>query len=301
MTMRRKRAALITLCILMGLVSVPVALTWREVRQEQLNHALIAAVERHDAATVRSLLRQGADPNAPILPNDKRSAWTRLLDHVLDRPVPTAFDTDSLLLKAVGWQPKRGPVSLETPAFDNADITRMLAESGATVNFQGTGDQYESFMGNLGMHELSLGSDVRWHTTPLLTAVGFQQWGAVKVLLAHHGEVNATDTFGNTPLMYAAGFDNTEALNALLDCGADVNARNHCGETALLFALDAYRIMLEWRPMPELRATVACLLQHGASVNIHDSTGMSVLTMAYFYGNKDERLLRMLKHAGAKK
>jgi hypothetical protein len=62
--MRRRRAALLTLLVLVGLVAVPVVLTWREVKQEQLNHALIAAVDHNDAAEVRRWLRQGADPNA---------------------------------------------------------------------------------------------------------------------------------------------------------------------------------------------------------------------------------------------
>jgi hypothetical protein len=60
------------------LIAVPVALTWRQVRQEQLNHALTTAVDRNDTAGVRKLLRQGADPSASVLPNDKRPIWERM-------------------------------------------------------------------------------------------------------------------------------------------------------------------------------------------------------------------------------
>ncbi len=35
--------------------------TWREVRQERLNHALIAVVRRNDTDAVRNLLHGGAD------------------------------------------------------------------------------------------------------------------------------------------------------------------------------------------------------------------------------------------------
>jgi hypothetical protein len=80
--MRRKRTALLTLLLLIGLIAVPVVLTWREVRQEQLNHALIAAVDRNEAAGVRRLLRQGADPNAQVHTDDKRSLWKQVWDRL---------------------------------------------------------------------------------------------------------------------------------------------------------------------------------------------------------------------------
>ena len=83
--MRRRRAAMLTLLPLAGLVAVPVELTWREVRQEQLNHALISAVIQNRASRVRSFLQQGASPNA-FLAYDDRSIWRRLLDTVLHRP-----------------------------------------------------------------------------------------------------------------------------------------------------------------------------------------------------------------------
>jgi len=70
--MRRRYATLLTLLPLVGLVAVPVVLTWREVRQEQLNHALIAVVIRNDLSSVYSLLKQGADANAR---NASRLLW----------------------------------------------------------------------------------------------------------------------------------------------------------------------------------------------------------------------------------
>ena len=68
-----------------------------------------------------------------------------------------------------------------------------------------------------------------------------------------------------------------------------------------MYALDGYQYLSDLRPMPELRATVACLLRHGASVTIQDSTGMTVLQKAFFYRMNDKLLLRMLKQAGAGK
>jgi hypothetical protein len=58
--MKRDRAALLTL--LVGLLAVPVGLTYREVQQERLNDSLIAAVGRNDTAGRRS--------GSPVLPDD---------------------------------------------------------------------------------------------------------------------------------------------------------------------------------------------------------------------------------------
>ena len=71
--MRRRPAALLTISLLDGLIAIPAVLTWRQARQDPLDHALIAAVDRNDTALVRKLLRQGADPNAAVLPEDNRS------------------------------------------------------------------------------------------------------------------------------------------------------------------------------------------------------------------------------------
>jgi hypothetical protein len=147
--MRNRHAswiALITFFLFAGLLAVPVILTWRQVRQERLNHALIASVDRHDTSEVRALLREGANPNTPIVPEDKRSAWTRIFDRLLDRSAPTPYETDSILLKAVAWRAERDRFSLEPPRVDNTDIARMLVENGAIVNFNGTGDAYQSSM-----------------------------------------------------------------------------------------------------------------------------------------------------------
>jgi hypothetical protein len=78
--MRRRRVALLTFWLLVGVIAVPVVLTWRAVRQKQLNHGLIAAVDRNDTSAIRQYLHAGANPNVPILPDDTRPVWKRLLD-----------------------------------------------------------------------------------------------------------------------------------------------------------------------------------------------------------------------------
>ena len=61
--MHRKRFLLSTFFLLLLLVGVPAWLTYRAVRQERLNRALIAAIKHNDTKDVLTLLQEGADPN----------------------------------------------------------------------------------------------------------------------------------------------------------------------------------------------------------------------------------------------
>jgi tetratricopeptide (TPR) repeat protein len=60
----------------------------RETRQNRLDHALLAAIERGDSGAVVSLLAQGADPNTHRMPNVPISFWRMLLDRLRGRPLP---------------------------------------------------------------------------------------------------------------------------------------------------------------------------------------------------------------------
>ena len=67
----------------------------------------------------------------------------------------------------------------------------------------------------------------------LTTAVNNRDIAAVKMLLAHHADVNWKDGFKTTPLMYAAALGNKELVLALLEAGADVSASDGTGNTVL--------------------------------------------------------------------
>src|SRR4051812_29703419 len=61
---RRTRCLLTSLFVLAVLLGIPAWLTWRAVRQERLDRALIGAVSERKTDTVASLLKRGADANA---------------------------------------------------------------------------------------------------------------------------------------------------------------------------------------------------------------------------------------------
>src|SRR5579871_4808974 len=72
---RRLRLALLTLAPVALFLAVFGGLTYRHVRQERLDRALIAAVQLDDAPTALKMLDQGADPNAYDRPNESPTGW----------------------------------------------------------------------------------------------------------------------------------------------------------------------------------------------------------------------------------
>ncbi len=265
---RTRRTLLTSLCLLALLLAVPIVRTWQEVRQEQLNHALIAAVRQNDVVAVRSLLHEGADPNAPVLPKDTRSLWQRLVDLLRHKPAPHSLTSASVLSEAIDYD-----ADSDGGDIDNADTVQALAEAGANINRC---------------------NEYYYARTPLVQAATLNKTRTVQVLLRHHADVNAVDVNGRTALMCAAGYHNVKVVDTLLKQGANVNARDHAGHTALILALNPYTaptMSEEWK-------TVGCLLRHGASVQGKDEHGETVLSLACEW--HDKRLILMLKRAGAK-
>jgi len=120
--MKKRRALLFTLLILLIVVGIPTGFFVRAVHHEQLNHSLIAAVENDDLAAVRRLLRQGADPNTPVFPDDTRSLWQRAWDTFRSGHAPHPTASRSILFVAAGHLPNR---------FHDPELTRLLKQAGA--------------------------------------------------------------------------------------------------------------------------------------------------------------------------
>jgi ankyrin repeat protein len=292
--MRSRRVTLVTLVLLAGIVSIPIVLTWREVRQERLNHALIAAVDRNDVGAVRKWLCDGADPNAQALPEDKRPWWQRLVDLAQRRALPTALSTETALVKAIDWLP---PADAGGDAWEeqNASIVTALLDAGADLNrkvmlIRSNWDR----------------SSRRLIASPIVEAAQNAKWSVVHELMAHHADINAADGYGNTALMFAAHLQKPEMVKSLIQQGADVNLTDDEGETALFWLFDCdeprrhdhITSFSHLFPTQDLRGCATLLLQAGASVHTKSRYGATLMSLAQDWG--DKQLIQRLKQAGAK-
>jgi len=140
--------------------------------------------------------------------------------------------------------------------------------------------------------------------TPLLTATNWNNYEAVKALVALKANVNfAVGQW--TPLIRAAGRD-TRIVKLLIDSGADVNYADPVfGYTALSYAANNRPETFEQLAKkgsykglyPNTPQTVALLIAAKADVNHRDKFGNTSLRVAVLANNID--IVRLLVKAGA--
>lgn len=262
----RLRKVLASLCTLAVFAGLPAGLTYRQVRQERLNRALIAAIQDRNAASVVTLLEEGADPNTFAVDAKEPSFWQRFLACLRAKPVSIPTGETALWLAI---QTDIGPGEAD-PA-----IVKALIAKGANVNAQ---------------DELG--------RTPLLSAyhpcensdcMSLPINDAIKPLLIEAGaDVNLPDEQGHTVLQFACLEAGTRDVRLLLKHGANPNSQAKDGITPLLFA--ALRNNVDG---------VKLLLANGADVSQRDRRAkITALKLAKAYGHW--KCVRLLKQAGAK-
>ena len=159
---------------------------------------LIDAAKREDAATVSTLLSQGADVNATQGDGATALHWAAHRDDLT---------TATLLIEAgvsVDTANDLGvtPLMLACTNGSDAMVAKLLV-GGANPNLRPAGRE-----------------------TALMTAAWTGTVAAVELLLTKGADVNATeDTRGQTALMWAASEGHPDVVRVLLENGADVHAR----------------------------------------------------------------------------
>ncbi len=190
---------------------------------------LADAAEKSDRATVRTLLKQHADVNAPQADGMTALHWAAYLD---DFEIAKAL-TDASANVTVTNRYGVTPLSLACQN-GNASIVELLLEHGADANTTLPGGE-----------------------TVLMTAARTGKAGPVNALLKRGADVNAKERRGQTALMWAAADGHTEVVELLIKGGADIHATlPDSGFTPFFFAARDGRIEV-----------VRALLKAGVDVN----------------------------------
>ena len=170
-----------------------------------------SAIGRDDAATVKTLLVRGFDPNTVNPAGEHglivavRAPSLKVISVLLEAPnvnveARTQLDESPLMLAALKGL---------------TDLCRQLISLGADVNKPG------------------------W--TPLHYAATNGHLATMDLLLEEHAYIDAASPNGTTPLMMAAHYGTAEAVKLLLADGADPALRNEQGLSAIDFAQRASR------------------------------------------------------------
>ncbi|MHA3774687.1 ankyrin repeat domain-containing protein [Verrucomicrobiota bacterium sgz303538] len=184
---------------------------------------LADAAEKGDGASIRTLLKHGANVNAAQGDGMNALHWAVCRDDLQTAKLLIESGANAKASNRYGVT----PLSLAC-LNGNAAIAELLLAAGADPN--GT---------------------LRGGETVLMTAARTGKPGAVKALLAWGADVNAKERRGQTALMWAAAEGNTEVVQRLIEAGADIHATlPDSGFTPLFFAvregrLDATRALLK--------------------------------------------------------
>src|SRR4051812_2494094 len=181
------------------------------------------AAEHLDRPTVRALINQRVDVNAPQPDGMTALHWAAYQDDL---------DLSTLLVRAgadVNAASRYGVTPLSLACTNgNGPIVEILLAAGADPNASLPGGE-----------------------TPLMTAARTGTPTVVQALLSHGARVDAKDERrGQTALMWAAAEGHAAIVEHLIDSGADFRTRVPSGFTALLFAvregrLDVVRVLLK--------------------------------------------------------
>jgi len=297
--MKRRHLSLIAPLLLALLVGGLGWTVYAPVRQEQLNHALIAAIKQNDTKKALALLAEGADANSRDMPPQHLSLWRLFIDRLRGKhPAPSVAPT--ALLLACSWTEKKGMVA-KSP--DNPVLVRALLDRGPALGVKGP------YQGR----------------TPLIWAIQRDKTNVSTLLIEKGANVNATDTNGLTPLILAVRHNNKPLVELLLKRGADVNAVGRIGYeyfTPLTLALlseedepTITRMLLSkgarvnegyaWMPLAlaiwnDRPRTMRVLLHYGADVNINTHMVLVETPLKLAKTMWDKKIVQMLEQAGAK-
>jgi ankyrin repeat protein len=221
------------------------------------------AVQQGDAVTLRALLKQHANVNAPQEDGTTALHWAVRSD---DKA------TVSLLL-AAGASPvvenRYGVKPLSLAALNgNAAITEALLKAGADANTANPEGE-----------------------TALMTASRSGSLEVVKALLAHKADPNAKEKWlQETALMWAAAEDHADVVAALIGAGANMDQKSWVTDTPILgfpesggpntpFPRGGWTALM-YAARQNGKNAIKVLLDKGANPNLQDPQGATAMQLA---------------------
>jgi ankyrin repeat protein len=244
------------------------------------NTALVDAVKNQDADSVRALLKQHVDVNAPEADGTTALHWAA---HWGDLAMVDALLQEGANATALN---RYGATPLsEAVRIGGAPLIEKLLKAGADPNTLVTAQA----------------------ETVLMKASRDGNADAVKVLLEHGAEVNVKENFrGQTAVMWAAAEGHPDIVKLLAAHGADLNLRSYdrdttlpkmaAGTPAAPIARGGLTALLFAARQGEIE-TAKALLDAKADINAVDSDGNNALTLAILNTHYD--LTRLLIERGA--
>jgi ankyrin repeat protein len=234
------------------------------------NAALVDAAKNQDSESVRALLKQHVDVNAPQADGTTALHWAA---HWGDLEMVDALlreGANATALNRYGATPLSEAVHIGSGA-----LVEKLLKAGADANTFTTAQA----------------------ETVLMKASREGNLEAVKVLLEHGAEVNAKENFrGQTALMWAAAEGHANIVSMLATHGAELDVRSYDRDTSLPkmaagtpaapIARGGLTALLFAARQGEIDAAKA-LLDAKADINAVDSDGNNALVLAIINGHYD--------------
>ena len=225
----------------------------------------------------------------------------------------------------INYQDREGRTPLFlTVKYNRVSMIKSLIQDGCDVNLgkfnQSNALHLAAKKGNTEVIELLIDAGhildaSNWGgNTPLLIACRFGHAQTVMKLISYGANVNICNKLGHYPLHYAAFAGNAGLVQILMDRGADSDVRTHLGINPIMLACERkhcnvvttlasqcnlhYReqlyggTVLHWAIASGCCHCVDCLLTHGASLTVADSTGRTPILEAV--QSKQPEILRYL-------
>ncbi|MGI9338179.1 MAG: ankyrin repeat domain-containing protein [Gammaproteobacteria bacterium] len=252
-------------------------------RQQELDRALILAVQSGDTAEEARLIAKGANPQVG---NRERARLNARLQEEEKRRT------------ALRQKEKTTALANAFYSEGNVDIAKIkrLINGGADVNIKDKYGQtplhYAAWKGHTEAARILVKAmadiDAKSNKggTPLDYAAGHGQTEIALVLIKAGADIDAKHNNGSTPLHTAAWKGHTEIVLALIKAGANVNTKDKEGSTPLYFAA--------WSGHAEI---ARALVRAGANIEAKGKFNRTLLHLAAYYG--ETKAARALIYAGA--